>query len=268
MATRINYPCLCLGLIVAAGCTTISPTEDPMYLKMTDLEARLVRIERVMANQSLIELSTRVDQLRAEAQELRGQIETLRYETENNAERQRNLYLDVDQRLQSLEQGQQAAAMAGAGAAAAGMMPSAAPPAGSVAPRGAMPAGNDQQAYQAAFDLLRAARYDESANAFAEFLVNYPTSPLLDNAQYWLAETYYVRRDFDGALGEFQKVIDSYPDSAKLPDALLKVGFCNYELKNFPAARAALEQVTRQYPDTTAARLAAQRLERLTLDGG
>ncbi|MCZ0953296.1 MAG: hypothetical protein OXJ56_11965, partial [Rhodospirillaceae bacterium] len=47
-----------------AGCaTTTPPEEDPVFLKLTDLEARLIRIERVIDNQSLIELTTRVDQL-------------------------------------------------------------------------------------------------------------------------------------------------------------------------------------------------------------
>jgi TolA-binding protein len=59
-------------------------------------------------------------------------------------------------------------------------------------------------------------------------------------------------------------VIDGFPQSAKLADALLKVGYCNDELKNTDAARTALQQVMRRFPDTTAARLATQRLERLS----
>ena len=72
--------------LVTAGCTSTPTTEDPLYLKMTDLEARLIRIERVIDNQSLIELSTQVDQLQAQSQALRGEVETLRYETDNGAD--------------------------------------------------------------------------------------------------------------------------------------------------------------------------------------
>ena len=128
----------------------------------------------------------------------------------------------------------------------------------------ARPAGTDQQNYQAAFDLIQARKYEEAGSAFTQFLMGFPTSPLADNAQYWLAETYYVRGQFQPALGEFQKVMDQYPQSAKLPDALLKVGYCQAELGNRDAARMSLQQVMRQFPDTTAARLAAQRLERLS----
>ena len=108
----------------------------------------------------------------------------------------------------------------------------------------------------------------ESAEAFGQFLVVFPSSPLADNAQYWLAETYYVQRQFTTALPTFQTVVDRYPDSTKLPDALLKIGFCSYELQQWDAAREALTRVAREFPETTAARLASQRLERLVQEQG
>ncbi|MCY3732447.1 MAG: hypothetical protein OXF98_14010, partial [Rhodospirillaceae bacterium] len=87
---------LLLTTIALAGCSTTPPAEDPVLLKLTDLEVRLIRIERVIDNQSLIELATRVDQLRAETQALRGEIETLAFQAEGAANRQRELYVDLD----------------------------------------------------------------------------------------------------------------------------------------------------------------------------
>jgi tol-pal system protein YbgF len=256
--------------IAAVGCSSLTPSEDPVNLKLTDLEARVLRIEKVVENQSLIQLATELDQLRAETMQLRGEIETLRFETENSDGRQRDLYVDVDRRLQSLEQaGQRAAFTPSPVAAPQSSAPSStasqAPAVAAAPPR---PAGTDQQNYQAAFDLIQGRRYAEAGTAFTKFLGDFPTSPLADNAQYWLAETHYVQRQFQAALPEFQKVIDKYPQSAKLPDALLKVGYCQIELGNRDAARTALQQVMRQYPDTTAARLATQRLDRLSQEGG
>jgi tol-pal system protein YbgF len=255
--------------IAAVGCTSLTPSEDPVNLKLTDLEARVLRIERVVENQSLIQLASELEQLRAETMRLRGDIETLRYETENSDSRQRDLYVDVDRRLQSLEQAQQRVGFTPpivtapqlGGSSSAGSVP----PVVAAPPR---PVGTDQQNYQAAFDLIQSRRYADAGTAFTKFLVDFPTSPLADNAQYWLAETHYVQRQFQAALPEFQKVIDNYPQSAKLPDALLKVGYCQIELGNKDAARTALQQVMRQYPDTTAARLATQRLDRLSQEGG
>jgi len=260
------------GLAGMAGCTSLTPTEDPVYLKLTDLEARLIRIERVFENESLIQLASGLDQLRTETQTLRGEIETLRFETNNAAEGQRTLYLDLDSRIQDIESTQtqigeqaRAAALASARAAEAA---TAAATAAAEPPPVIQPLGNDQDNYNAAFELIQARRYQDAAAAFEDFLEYFPGSPLSDNAQYWLAETYYVQRAFADALPQFQKVLDLYPQSAKLPDALLKIGYCNYELKQWDAARTALRRVSQEFPDTTAARLAIQRLERLAEEGG
>ena len=249
-----------------AACTSLSPTEDPVYLKLTDLEARLIRIERVVDNESLMQLATELDQIESETQLLRGDVETMRFESQGAAERQQALYLDLDTRLQSLESNQSAAFEQARQAeqsrfAASNDSPAAAAP----PPR---PLGSDQDNYNAAFDMIQARRYPEAAAAFSGFLGSFPESPLADNAQYWLAETYYVQREFEQALPEFEKVIDEYPQSAKLADALLKIGYCNFELQRWSEARTALEQVSRQFPGTTAARLAVQRLERLAQETG
>ena len=119
-----------------------------------------------------------------------------------------------------------------------------------------------------AFELLRDGRYMESATAFDQFLTVFPSSPLADNAQYWLAETYYVQRQFTTALPAFLEVVETYPQSSKLPDALLKIGFCNYELQQWEEAQNALQRVAREFPATTAARLATQRLERMIQEQG
>jgi tol-pal system protein YbgF len=259
--------------LAAVGCSTISPSEDPNALRVTDLEARVIRIERVVENQSLVQLAGEVDQLRSETTQLRGEIETLRFESENSDKRQRDLYVDVDRRLQAIETASQGRAFAPPSAATppgtltpqernAEPPGSSPPPAVAAAP--ARPAGTEQQNYQAAFELMQGRKYEEAGRAFASFLTGFPQSPLADNAQYWLAETYYVRGQYQPALAEFQKVPERYSQSAKLPDALLKVGYCQAELGNRDAARTALQQVVRQYPDTTAARLASQRLERLS----
>jgi TolA-binding protein len=73
-----------------------------------------------------------------------------------------------------------------------------------------------------------------------------------------------VTQKYKQALPAFQAVIDRYPDSRKIPDALLKIGYCNYELKRIGAAEKALQAVAADYPETTAARLASQRLERIS----
>lgn len=249
---------LALGALLVTGCAALPAEEDPVQLRLTDIEARVIRIERMLDNQTLAELAEQLSDLQRDAQQLRGDIETLNFEFEQGQQRQRQQYVDLDDRLERLERGVSRAGdststSGGSGSVGAGQLP--------------LPGGGDRANYQAAFELLKEGRYDESANAFAQFLVTFADSPLADNAQYWLAETAYVNRRFGEALPKFQRVLDEYPDSRKSPDALLKVGYCNYELERWAAAREALQRVVNEFGNTTAARLAQQRLDRMRSEG-
>ncbi|MGH8477524.1 MAG: tol-pal system protein YbgF, partial [Methylococcales bacterium] len=84
-----------------------------------------------------------------------------------------------------------------------------------------------------------------------------------DNAQYWLGETYYVKRDFDAARSNFGQVMEKYPTSNKIPDAILKLGFIEYETANWKSAREILNSLIEQYPASNAAQLAQDRLNRM-----
>ncbi|MDH3620858.1 MAG: tol-pal system protein YbgF [Gammaproteobacteria bacterium] len=244
-------------LITLGACELMQPAvDDPVLVKLDDLERRMQAIERVMQNQSLVNLTQQVGTLERRNDEVQGRIETLEHGTETTADRQRQLYADLDARIQELESALSARSSVGVmegGTLSPGQLP--------------VPGGSDRDNYQAAFELLKEQRYEPAAMAFQQFLVTYPDSELADNAQYWLAESHYVTQKFDEALTEFEVVINDYPRSRKVPDALLKVGYCNYELKRWNVAREALRRVQADYPETTAARLAGQRLTRMEEEG-
>jgi len=242
--------------LALAGCALLQPTEDPTAARLDELERRMQAIERVVQNQSLVNMTQQVAAVERQGDEMQGRVETLEHNSETTADRQRQLYADLDARIQELESSMSARNAVGVmdgGTLAPGQLP--------------MPSGSDRDNYQAAFELLKDQRYEQAGMAFEQFLVTYPDSELADNAQYWLAESHYVTQNFDRALAEFQTVIDSYPRSRKVPDALLKMGYCNYELKSWDDARASLARVQADYPETTAARLAGQRLKRMEEEG-
>jgi tol-pal system protein YbgF len=242
--------------LMLGGCALFEPpSEDPMLGRMEELERRLENIERVLENQSLVNLTQQVDTLERRSDALQGESETLRHEAEQTAERQRLLYADLDARIQGLESALQAGSgsVLDGGRLSPGQLP--------------IPQGSDRDNYQVALELLREERYDMAATAFQQFLVAFPDSQLADNAQYWLAESYYASDQFEKALQDFEVVISKYPRSRKVPDALLKMGYCNYSLKRWDAARATLSRVQADYPETTAARLAGQYLQRMDTEG-
>ena len=256
----IRHKTLALGAllpILAAGCALTPQADDPVMMKLDELDRRLGAIERILANGSLVDLTIQADELQRQTRDLQGRAESLEHDAEGSAEQQRELYADLDMRIQNLERRTRGSAgpvsVLDGGSLAPGQLP--------------VPGGSDRDNYQAAFELLKEQRYEPAAMAFQQFLVSYPDSQLADNAQYWLAESYYVTQKYDDALGEFEIVINNYPTSRKVPDALLKVGYCNYELERWNDARGALGRVQAEYPDTTAARLAEQRLKRMDTDG-
>lgn len=257
MTVKLTKSCLLLiAALVLGGCELMQPSEDPVLIKLTELENRLENIERVVQNQSLANMTQQVNAVERRGDEMQGRVEMLEHSSESTAERQRLLYADLDSRIQDLETAvtaKNSVSVMDGGTLIPGQLP--------------VPGGSDRDNYQAAFELLKEQRYEPAAMAFEQFLVTFPDSELADNAQYWLAESHYVTQKFRDALGEFKIVIDKFPRSRKVPDALLKMGYCSYELKRWDAARASLARVQSDYPETTAARLAGQRLKRMEEEG-
>jgi tol-pal system protein YbgF len=286
-----------LGLL-STGNYVIAQEEAPVIerLQPEDSGTALSRSERLSSQRALLDLQNQIAGLEREIKRLRGELEEQTHRLEQLGKRQRDHYLDIDHRLQTLEGGEVARKPAESGAPSstaapretlpsstpedtrpgaatdmgetpgpAAKLPSAAPPAKSTTTL-ATAAPPEHEAYQQAFDLLKSGRYDESLTAFNDFLIKYPNSNYADNAQYWLGETYYVRRQFEPAIIEYEKLIQNYPKSQKLTHALLKIGYSYHELRQIDKAKATLEDLKNRYPDTTAARLAEERLQRITFE--
>jgi tol-pal system protein YbgF len=281
------------GRLGALLCLLLAPL--PALAQST--EERLDRIERQLEGRGLINLLNQVEQLQRNIQQLRGDIEVQTHALEDMQRRQRELYLDIDRRLQQLESGgAPPPALTGPGTTTppltgpAGMAtappakPSGpatisptppvagqAPPPPAVAPPpAAAPAptpAEEQAEYDKALAVLREGRYADAAAAFNRFMATYPDSNYADNAAYWLGETYYVTRDFPRAMETFSKLVEFHPQSSKVPDARLKIGYIHYENRDWNAARQELSGLVTDYPGTTAARLAGDRLQRMKQEG-
>jgi tol-pal system protein YbgF len=236
---------VCATLLALAGCET-TPAEDPTQTRLDDLDTRVGRIDRIMANQSLVQLQQRVDSMQNELRALHGEIDELQNSNEALRKQQRDLYADLDKRL------------TGSAGTAAG------PASGTTATSGG--GGDEQGSYNRAFDLLKSADYPGAIAGFTRTAATFPDGALADNTQYWLGEAYYVTRDYDSAAAAFQRVLSKWPSSRKAPDALLKLGFTQIEQKRAGQARATLRQVVDRYPGTDAARLAADRLTKMPAD--
>ena len=255
----------------SAGAVAQAPVVDAR-----ELDERLKRLERLFDSGALFKLVDEMDSLATEVRELRGQAEALSHRIEQMEERQRQLYLDADQRLQRIESAATAPAQTASPSPQPGALPAApttptqtatpGQPPPVTAPTAQTPDATgvdpfaEQQAYQSAFDLLKSGRYDEAALAFQQFIAEFPTGSYADNAQYWLGETFYITRRFEQAVQEFERLVSTHPASQKLTHALLKIGYAYDELGNLTEAERVLSELIERHPQTAAAGLARKRL--------
>lgn len=232
--------CTVSAVLLLAGCAT-TPEVDPMQVRLDDLDARVGRIDRIVANNSLVQLSQQIEAQQQELRQLRGRIEELQNDNARLRQEQRDLYADLDKRLTEAR-------------SVAAMSPASGP---------AMGAGDEQAQYDRALELLRNRDYAGAVDGLRRLAAAYPSGALADNTQYWLGEAYYVTQEYDHAAAAFQRVLDTWPSSRKAPDALLKLAYTQLEQGNQAAGRTNLQQVATRFPGTDAARLATERLARM-----
>jgi tol-pal system protein YbgF len=115
--------------------------------------------------------------------------------------------------------------------------------------------------YKDAYEAFQKGDLDGARRKFEAFLKQYPNTELSDNAQFWIGETCYQKRDYEKAILEYEKVIVKYPEGEKVSSALYKQAIAFLELGDKTNARNLLKRVMERYPQSGQAEMAKQRLE-------
>lgn len=189
---------------------------------------------------SMLDVLNQNEQLREDIAKLRGQVELLANEIASAQQRQKDFYVDLDNRLRKLE-----------------------PQKVNLDGKEAVVEASEQNAYSAAEASFKEADYKTAAASFTEFLRRYPQSGYAPTAQYLLGNSYWVQRDFKNALVAYQSLVKNYPDNPKAPDALLNISSCYLESKDKAGAKRTLEHLLDKYPDAAVANSAKERLRAL-----
>ncbi|HIO93550.1 MAG TPA: tol-pal system protein YbgF [Leucothrix mucor] len=241
-------------------------------------------------SEALLELFQRIDVLSKDIRTLRGENEQLQHQVEKLKKAQKDGFLNIDDRMDVLSKQIKKPAIA---TKTTPVKPVVAnikkpevkkpTPAQAAAKPKAKLLGKaevvkapvqkiraattvERTAYNQAYAQLKK-NPSAATQAFRNYIKQHPSSPLAANAQYWIGEIMYSRKNYKGAVDEFVKVLQSYKKSEKAPDAAIKLGFSFYELKNWVYARRALEDVARYFPKTRAATLAKQRIAKMKAEG-
>lgn len=209
-----------------------------------DLEGRLETTSR-----GQLELANQNEQLRAEVARLRGQIEVLVNEAETAKQRQRDFYVDLDNRLRRLESG--AAPAANSNGASAPASPGAAPA-----------SGGESADYEAALNLLKDGKHAEALAAFETFLGRYPSGSFAPGAHFWAGNAAMHAKDVNAANKHFNTVLSKWPNDGTAPDAMLGLANSQQALGDNAGSRRTLQTLVERYPQSNAAQVARQRLGR------
>jgi len=235
----------------------------------------------------------RISALEGQMRDLTGRIEDALNRAALAQQRLDKLVGDVDFRLNKLEQPSAAATNAQAPAPAQATAPAPAlrpgeqrlvlaPGAPAAAPQAAavpsaasvqLPAGPPETQYEFAYGLYQQAVQDRgdfggAEQALRSFVTSNGTHRLAGDAQYWLGETFYARRDWNNAAGAFAEQFRRFPQNAKAPDALLRLGQSLGQLNRKQDACGTLGELDRRYPTASQSIKIAATRERTRLACG
>ncbi len=90
-------------LLIVTQSYFAAPRAEEIVDPNAAIQARLENIEQLLANQGLLEMLQQLEALQGEINRLRGEIEVQNHMLEQMKKRQRDLYTDVDRRMQQLE---------------------------------------------------------------------------------------------------------------------------------------------------------------------
>ena len=223
---RSRFPHLLLAIALAAPTAATAQRMDTVYIE------------------------DRLNQLQQANTMLTGQLEQLQYRNQQLQQQMEKMQADYEYRLEQMEKG---GGRPGGPPPRPNMQAAAPPPPASAPPSTAAPsaaAGADQM-YNDAFKKLQDGDYAGAERGFKAFLQSNPKHTLAGNAQYWLGETYYARRDYQNAMTAFAEGYKVYKASPKGPDNLLKLGVTLAVLGRKPDACAVFAKFSQDYPRAT-----------------
>ncbi len=244
---------LALSLSLVMGAAVNAAPAPVTDLNGESIDTRVATLERIMESRTNAQhrIQGQLNQIQEEVDELRGTLELHNHQLEKILERQRELYLEIDKRIEAVK--------------SLPATPTVNPTVTSQTPdESYVTTESENDAYDRAVNLiLKDKQYDQAIPEFQAFLLKYPSSSFAPNAHYWLGQLLFNKQDWAGAGEQFEILSNGYPDSTKRADAMFKLGVVEQKRSNIARARQLFEQVMSEYPDSSSRKLAETRLKNL-----
>ena len=189
---------------------------------------------------SLLDLSNQIEQMRGEIAQVRGRQDAATQQLNDALAKLKASQNDLTQRLKPLEPVQ-----VQIGGQTYSVQPA------------------EKAAFDQALSTFRNGDFAGSEVQLKSFLSQYPSSPYVPDASYWLANAQYAQKQYKDAIATFQSLIQDSPNSPRLPEAMLGMANCQIELRQIASARKTLGTLVRTYPQSEAAQAGRDRLAKL-----
>jgi TolA-binding protein len=121
------------------------------------------------------------------------------------------------------------------------------------------------QAYTDAFKDKQSGNVDLAYKEFQQYLQYFPNTEYAADAQYYLGEIEYNKRDYKSAIQSFDAVLERYPQNMKTRDARLMKGFALAKDGQRSKAAQELRALIQASPNSEQARRAQQALRDASL---
>jgi len=249
-----------------------SAAEVTRSLSLED-RVRILEQQLASANRMRAESQFEITSLKNEVRDLLGVVEEQGYQLKQIVTRQRELYRDIDNRLNEAESTKDTDQSSTSKVTQTQDTstsnydvitdPNSSSNSDSVADNTITDADDAQirKIYDSIFPLVKSKRYDDAIAGYKQFIADYPASNYVANSRYWLAQIYVVQGKTADAEREYLIVAKEHTTSTKAVEAWLKLGKLYERLGQPEKAVNAYNQVVTQYGDSTAAQMAVDRLQ-------
>ena len=253
--------CLLAGLAIPVTIMAAdkrAPVSEPIS---ADITARVDKLERLLQNQGLLDMLQQLERLQSEINQMRGEAELQNHALEDMKKRQRDLYTDIDRRMQRLE---------------SGTIPAPAQTGNDIPPLESLPAAGSGTTPDAAGDTkepaltvetiekIRPAPPATAADALKPEKTVQPeviqtpaadttlatVDPARARADYQMAFNMLKQAQYDQAIKAFNQFLTNHPDSQYADNAQYWVGEANYVMQDYETAITEYEKLLTKYPDS------------------
>jgi tol-pal system protein YbgF len=124
--------------------------------------------------------------------------------------------------------------------------------------------GTVNETYRRGLEQYRAGQCEQAITTFRQFLRADPGSDLADNAQFWIGECYYARKDYNRAIIELNEVFTKYPKGDRVPGGLLALATAFADSGDAIDAKLILQKLISDHGKSEEAEVGRQKLRTLT----